>query len=157
MWALWEVPPLLTPSPAPPPEHRPISPGPVMCVNRPLRRTQRHPLPPAPWHSASQQGSPPGTLGAEQVLGEGDWRHRGLGLPRSAHPGGAGGGGPGPTVPTRCRSGRPLGALLRGGASSSATGWRENKSRDLEAASTRRASLAKDAQLMNLKQIHGCV
>lgn len=100
---------------------------------------------PPPWHSASQQGSPLGPLGAEQVLG-GGWRHRGLGLPPSAHPGGAGGWGAGPTVPARCRSGRPPGASLRGGASSSATQWRENKSRDLEAASTRRASLANEPQ-----------
>lgn len=48
-------------------------------------------------------------------------------------------------------------ASPRGGVPSSATGWRENKSHDLEAACTPRASLAKDALLMKLKQIHGRV
>lgn len=46
--------------------------------------------------------------------------------------------------------------IAQGRLSSSAGCWREKESRDSEA-STRRLPQAQAAQLMNLKQIHGCV
>lgn len=75
---------------------------------------------------------------------------------------------PRPSPSPACASGRrrgpapvagqgDVGAVARGGVSSSAARWRENKSRDLEAAATPRAASAEAARLMNLEQIHGRV
>ena len=99
---------------------RGLSQGPVMCVNRPLRSTERGP----PLASLAQcilSGQFPGpqVLGGEG--GYGDRVARGCSL--SAHSGeaGRGGGGLSPTVAAHCGSGCPHGTSLRGGASSSAT------------------------------------
>lgn len=93
------------------------------CVNWPLRSTQWGPpaQPPALWVPAGAPG--PGTV--EQGPPPACWAWPGGGGWGSAH------------GHCHCRLGGAHGGLAQGGSPQVPPGWRENKSHDLEAASTR--------------------